>query len=217
MVTTFSSLRSNDLWALTNCVNPDFTAEEAKALQSQEDIKVFESDAAAYISFETFWARCTAAGLDAEDRYRAPFDWQGSFISSTLQPNEELLDYEITAILQLILIAGHVIHAECVAKQLSPLTHPLCGSRWGGWANGNGPAVWKWWGDRLTEILAALEAGQDPGFTLLERNREAFTRMVVEAKDKVVALEPGLFTTSGPEPGTDPASLAAEETNLPQA
>lgn len=104
-----------------------------------------------------------------------------------------------------------------MAKQLSPLTHPLCGSRWGGWANGNGPAVWKWWGDRLTEILAALEAGQDPGFTLLERNREALTRMVVEARDKVVALEPGLFTTSGPEPGTDPASLAAEETNLPPA
>ncbi|KAK3290519.1 uncharacterized protein B0H64DRAFT_412709 [Chaetomium fimeti] len=176
-------------------------AEDADNLKSQEDIDDFEASVAAFVSFHTFSARCTAAGLDSADRGR--FHSQGSFISSTImQPLGEFLDYQIMAVAQWILLSGDVIHAECVKKQLPPVIHRKY--VWEGWENGNGPVVWKQWADKLAEIAAALEGGGDPGFKLFEKNREVLTDMVEKARDKMIALEPGLFTEPSPGPVTNP-------------
>jgi hypothetical protein len=199
------------LKALIIPTSVDVRAEDADNLKSQEDIDEFEASVAAFVSFHTFSARCTAAGLDLADRGR--FHSQGSFISSTiLQPLEEFLDCQIMAVAQWILLSGDVIHAECVKKQLPPPIHRK--HVWDGWENGNGPVVWKQWADKLAEIAAALEGGGDPGFKLFEKNREVLTDMVEKARDKMIALEPGLLAKPGSEPVADSTNLAAEETNL---
>jgi hypothetical protein len=183
------------------------TVKNVENLNSQEMIDQYEADAAAFISYHTFSARCTAAGFDIADRSR--FNTQGSFISSQLEPGQELLDSQIMGVAQWIVIAGDVIHAECVKKQLPPPNHPKNG--WGGWNNGNGPVVWKQWGDRLAEIAAGLERGGDPGFKLFEKNREALTDIVVKARDKIIALEPALFTKLEQKPATEPVTDSTKQ------
>ncbi len=101
----------------------------------------------------------------------------------------KVYDCEVMAAAQFILIAGDIIHAECVKKQLAPHRHHV----WKGWADGKGPTVWKRWGDRFAEILNALEGRGELGFTLDEQNRELVKDMVARARAKIVALEPELF------------------------
>lgn len=167
-------------------------------MNSQEKIDEYEAHVAAFISYHTFSARCTAAGFDIADKTR--FNRQEAFISWQLEPGEELLDSQIMAVAQWILIAGDVTHAECVKKQRPPPAHR---KDRGGWDNGNGPAVWKKWGNRLSELAAGLEKGGDPGFKLFEKNREVLTDVVVKARDKVIGLDPALFTKSEQEPGEE--------------
>ncbi|KAH6631313.1 hypothetical protein F5144DRAFT_489466 [Chaetomium tenue] len=176
-------------WALREHDPGSMTVKDAENLNSQKDIDEFEDHFAAYLSYQTFSARCTAAGLDKGDTSR--FESPGSYISAWLQSDWELLDCQIVVISQWILIAGDEIHAECVRKQLPrPARRPA----WDGWYDGNGPIIWKQWGDKLAEFAAGLEGGGNPGFRLFENHREVLTGMVVKARDKMIALEPGLFT-----------------------
>jgi hypothetical protein len=153
-----------------------------------------------------FTARCTAAGLNEGNRER--FTSSAHTIELGLYPDpvrrldsNPVLDCHIMGSAQYILIAGDVIDAECVKRQLPPHRHHT----WRGWADGQGPAVWKRWGDRLAEIADALDGRGELGFTLYEENREALTDMVVRARDKMVALEPEMFAHHA-EPGPQEGS-----------
>lgn len=188
------------------------TVKNAENLNSQEKIDEYEAHVAAFISYHTFSARCTTAGFDIADKTR--FNRQEAFISWQLEPGKELLDSQIMAVAQWILIAGDVTHAECVKKQRPPPAHR---KDRGGWDNGNGPAVWKKWGDRLSELAAGLEKGGDPGFKLFEKNREVLTDVVVKARDKVIGLDPALFTKSEEEPGTEPLTNSTSTKQGPGA
>ncbi|KAK3310890.1 uncharacterized protein B0T15DRAFT_54137 [Chaetomium strumarium] len=161
----------------------------------QEDAaKQFHETAAYHVNFSAFRARCTGAGLDEGFTFR--FTTAGATIErglqsvadhpSKLNPN---VDYHIIAAAQYILLAGDVIDAECVKKQLPPHRH----HDWKGWANGNGPVLWRQWGDRLKQIADALESGGELDFKLSEKNGAALKDIVTKARDKMVALEPELF------------------------
>ncbi|KAK4148435.1 hypothetical protein C8A00DRAFT_19732, partial [Chaetomidium leptoderma] len=124
----------------------------------EEAAELYDHDATEWVNFYAFQARCTAAGFDEGFKHR--FDTTGHIISVGLQPGfpahiEPKLDCHVMAAAQYILLAGEVIDAECVKQQLPPHRH----HDWKGWANGNGPLVWKQWGNRLREIAAALEGG----------------------------------------------------------
>lgn len=178
-----------------------------------EEVQQYESDTANWLDFYTFQARCTAAGLDEGHKYR--FNPTGTVMSVGLEQGypsnvETKLDIHVMAAAQHILIAGDVVDAECVKKQL-----PTGRNRsWKGWRDGNGPVVWKQWGRRLSEIAEALESGKEPGFKILdEKNKKALQDMVIRARDKMVALEPELFAEpDDPEPEPAPEEGAKPET-----
>jgi hypothetical protein len=157
--------------------------------------KGFHEDIVNYVNCRVFLARCMGAGLD--DGFRDRFTTAGKTISFSLRLFEltrfqayENMDFHTIVAAQYIILAGDVLDAECVKKQLPP---HLC-RHWDGWANGNGSVVWKRWGDRLQCIVEALESGGELDFELvLEKNRVALKDMVIRARDKVVALEPELF------------------------
>lgn len=128
-----------------------------------------------------------AAGLDAKEEGR--FQSEISYISVGLDPG--VLDYkapeldcQVMAAAQYILVAGDVIFAECIKKEL-----PISRYSWKGWKHTSGPSLWRQWCAKLTEIADTLERGEDPGFKILEGNREALTDMTIKAKNKMVALE----------------------------
>jgi hypothetical protein len=127
---------------------------------------------------------------------------------------ETKLDCHIMAAAQHILIAGDVINAECVKKQLPTGRR---NESWDGWRDGNGPVVWKQWGKQLIRIADALESGKEPGFKIMdEKNRETLKDSVIKARDKMIALEPELFAQPDsepePEPGPAPVEKQAPET-----
>ncbi|KAK4034498.1 hypothetical protein C8A01DRAFT_18713 [Parachaetomium inaequale] len=188
----------------------NITFEYYNNLKDPDRLQLFEQSTAYYVNFYAFQARCTAAGFDAG--FKTRFIRAGDIISTGLHPDYpdylEKLDCHVMAAAQYILHAGNVIDAECVKKQLPPRRHP----GWKGWDNGNGPAVWKQWGNSLAEIADALEGRGELGFRLFEKNREALTDMVIKARDKMVALEPALFAQPDPEPVADsaPSSKATQ-------
>lgn len=146
----------------------------------------------------TFHARCTAAGLNEGHKYR--FTSAGEAIAIGLQPGypsnlPSKMDCHIMAAAQYILLAGEIIDDECVRNKRPPPRQ----FSWRGFCDGNGPVVWKQWGERLAEIAAALEGGAELDFTLREENAAALKDMVVRARDKMVALEPELFAQPGPD------------------
>ncbi len=161
------------------------------------DVEEFDELTAAWVNIKAFQGRCTGAGLDAEYKYR--FTTAGFIIDIGLQPgfpahHKTKLDCYIMAAAQYLLHAGDVIHDECVRQRRSP-AYPY---GWKGFDNGNGPVVWKRWGQRLSEIAVALESGGELGFKLEEKNRAALTDMVIRARDKVVGLEPEMFAQQEP-------------------
>ena len=152
----------------------------------------FNGLTAAWVNVKTFEARCTGANLDAESQYR--FTHAGSVIDTGLQPGYPAhlttkLDCYVMAAVQYLLHAGDAIHDDCVHHRRSPALRDA----WKGFDDGNGPAVWKRWGNWLVEIAATLESGGDLGFKLYEKNRATLTDMVIRARDKVVGLEPEMF------------------------
>lgn len=162
------------------------------------DVEEFNSLAAAWVNVKAFEARCTGANLDAESQYR--FTHAGSVIDTGLQLGYPAhlttkLDCYVMAAVQYLLYAGDAIHDECVRQRRSPVLRDA----WKGFDDGNGPIVWKRWGERLVEIAAALEngseleSGGELGFKLYEKNRATLTDMVIRARDKVVGLEPEMF------------------------
>ncbi|KAK4244101.1 hypothetical protein C7999DRAFT_44198 [Corynascus novoguineensis] len=145
-------------------------------LNSPKNLQSLKRESADYVNFHAFNARCVAGGLDA--RYRAQFGHEGHRISVGLQPGfpeypAPWVDCQVLVAAQYIVLAGDAIDAECVKKQLSP---PRRG--WRGWENGNGPSVWKHWAIQLGKIADALQRGEDPGFRVLEDNRETLIEMV---------------------------------------
>ena len=168
-------------------------------LDTPEDIQEFEDHMSAWVDACAFRARCIGARVDEGDEDR--FMNAASTIANGLEADhlgEEILDCHVMAAAQYILLAGDVIDAECVKRQLvvAPKRIP---HTWTGWADGKGPGVWRRWGNRLAEIADALESGGELGFRLYEHNRGALTDMVVRARDKMRALEPELFAASGPQ------------------
>ena len=176
-----------------------------------EQVQEYESDTSNWLGFYTLQARCTAAGLDEGHAYR--FTATGIVMSVGLEQGypsnlETKLDCHIMAAAQHILIAGDVINAECVKKQLPTGRN----KSWKGWRDGNGPVVWKQWGKQLIKIAAALESGKEPGFKIMDgTSRETLKDMVIRARDKMIALEPELFaqpdSESEPEPGPESAPV----------
>ena len=155
-----------------------------------------------WVDVSAFRARCTAARVDEGDKDR--FMSAANVIATGLEAAwnaEDKLDCMIMASAQYILLAGDVIDAECVKRQLVivPTRFP---PYWTDWADGKGPEVWKRWGNRFAEIADALETGGELGFKLYEHNREALTDMVLRARDKMRALEPELFGESDPQAST---------------
>lgn len=139
-------------------------------------------------------------------KYRARFGHDGHRISVGLQPGfpeyqTPWVDCQVMVAAQYIVLAGDVIDAECVKKQLSPARRG-----WKGWENGNGPSVWKHWAIQLGEIADTLQRGEDPGFRVLKDNREALMDMAIGARNKMVALEPELLAQSGSRPGREAKS-----------
>ncbi|KAK4236787.1 hypothetical protein C8A03DRAFT_35309, partial [Achaetomium macrosporum] len=109
----------------------------------QEDAaKEFDATVTYHVNFYALQARCTGAGLDEGYKYR--FTIAGQIISRG----------PATAA-QYIILAGDVIDAECVKKQLPPHLH----RDWKGWAND------------------ALESGGELDFRLFEKNRAALKDM----------------------------------------
>ena len=162
-------------------------------------VEEFESHMKGWVDVSAFRARCTAARVDEGDKDR--FTTAADVIATGLEAaylGEEILDCHIMAAAQYILLAGGVIDAECVKRQLMIVPERIPHS-WTDWADGKGPEVWKRWGHRFAEIADALESGGELGFKLYEHNREALTDMVVRARDKMRALEPELFAESGPQ------------------
>jgi len=153
-------------------------------------VEEFNSLTAAWVNVNAFEARCTGANLDAESKYR--FTHAGSVIDTGLQPGYPAdlttkVDCYVMAAAQYLLYAGEAIHDECVRQRRS------LRDAWKGFDDGNGPIVWKRWGERLVEIAAALVSGGELGFKLYEKNRATLTDMVIRARDKVVGLEPEMF------------------------
>ncbi|KAL2147923.1 hypothetical protein VTI28DRAFT_3401 [Corynascus sepedonium] len=160
-------------------------------LTTPESLLSLERESADYVNFHAFNARCMAAGLDARSKGR--FSAEGHRISVGLDPGypdykAPWISCQVLVAAQYIVLAGDVIAAECVRKQLPP--NRYC---WKGWENGNGPSVWKHWAAKLGEIADTLQRGEDPGFRVLEGNRGTLTDMVIKARGKMVALEPELF------------------------
>ncbi len=157
-----------------------------------------KEERARWVNACAFEARCTAAGFDEGHKHR--FTHMASTIQMGIDTDADphhsgtpAPDYHVIGAAQYILVAGDVIDAECVRRQL-PFHHH---HGFKGWADGNGPAVWKRWGDRLAEIADALDGGGELPCTLYEEtSREALRDMVDRARDKMVALEPQLFAQS---------------------
>ncbi len=168
-------------------------------LDSPEDVQGFESHMSAWVDVCAFRARCTGARVDEGDKDR--FMSAADTIANGLEAAyciPEKLDCHIMAAAQYILLAGDVIDAECVKRQLVIVPERIP-PYWTDWADGKGPEVWKRWGNRFAEIADALETGGELGFKLYEHNREALTDMVLRARDKMRALEPELFAESSPQ------------------
>ncbi|KAL2166563.1 hypothetical protein VTG60DRAFT_2510 [Thermothelomyces hinnuleus] len=179
-----------------------------------ENLLSLKRDSADYVNYHAFNARCIAAGMDAASKDR--FQGEAHRISVGLDPGvldykEPEIDCQVMAAAQYIVLAGDVIYAECVKKQLPPYRFG-----WKGWKHSSGPSIWKHWSAKLIEIADALERGGDPGFKILEGNREALTEMVIKARDKMLALEPELLAQSEPR-SVEEARPAEEATSTAEA
>ena len=176
------------------------------------DVEDFDQETALWVDSNAFWARCTAAGFDEESKSR--FTHAGSIIATGLQAGyptevETKLDCHVMAAAQFLLHAGDVIDEQCIRKRYSPPRYHL----WKGFNDGNGPVVWRQWGERLGEIAAALESGGgELGFQLFDKNRVALTDMVIRARDKVVGLEPEMFAQQPASATTAPIQEAEATT-----
>ncbi len=177
------------------------------------DLHQFDQATTLWVDSNAFWARCTGAGFDEESKSR--FAHAGSIIAMGLEPGyhaelDTKLDSHVMAAAQFLLHAGDLIDEECVRKLHSPSSY----HSWKGFNDGNGPVVWKQWGERLGEIVAALESGGELGFKLFEKNRDALFDMVIRARDKVVALEPEMFAQ---QPAPDTTSAGQEAVAVAEA
>ncbi|KAK4142514.1 uncharacterized protein C8A04DRAFT_13138 [Dichotomopilus funicola] len=156
----------------------------------------FNAACARWVSAAALSARCTSAGFN--NLYIHCFPRIGYVLTLGLEPGfpshqPTKLDCYVMAAAQYILLAGATIDENCVRNQLP--FHRM--HRWKRWADGNGPNMWRLWGDRFAEIAQALDDGvveeEQLGFRLFEQNRAALREMVGQARERMVELEPALF------------------------
>ncbi|KAH6612876.1 hypothetical protein B0J18DRAFT_441286 [Chaetomium sp. MPI-SDFR-AT-0129] len=170
---------------------------ETYNLTNEFDLAEFHADCARWVSAAALNARCTSAGF-INSLYVHGFPRIGYSIAMALQPGypshlPTKLDCHVMAAAQYILLAGATIDENCVRNQLP--FHRM--HHWKRWADGNGPNLWRQWGDRFAEIAQALDDGaveeEKLGFRLFEANRDALREMVGQARERMVELEPTLF------------------------
>ncbi|KAK0666411.1 hypothetical protein QBC41DRAFT_150436 [Cercophora samala] len=156
----------------------------------EEAARECEIDPLRWVNYHALRARCILAGL--YEGYEGYLDGPSATISYVLGPEEErypgdILDVTVMAACNYILMIGDIIDSECVQKQQPPYRY-----QWKCWEDGNGPAVWKQWARRLSEIIEDLEKGNDSGLHIREKNRDALQELVTKARARMAELEPAL-------------------------